>query len=1082
MSTAGVLCLLAAIGWPRSGPGKESDAGPWKELTPPVFQLIATQTHPGAGLPYTATPFALAQDEAGFIWIATQGGVERWDGYELRTYPMKRGDPCALQSSFVMSLFMDQSRRLWLGSLGGGLYRYDPETDCIRAIAGESAILADASIESMANDGAGGLWVGTRTGLVRIAADLTQVSRADIDVGERGNWSNGRVARVLTDRRGALWVGTDKGLARRESSDRPFQAVPLAPGVKVRELFESSDGRIWVGTVANGAFVIDPSTLTTRGIDDILKRKPVPLIWKAAETATGQIWLGTPSAGILVVEPASLKTRVLQHQQGLASTLDDDSVSGLLRDRRGLIWAATDTGVGFFHSGDQISTIPLGGESLGLPEGRIGGMARMSDDRVALTIGRGLYLIGPGRQVAQRVPLDERWAPESLIAIATLNGRDLFVTDQPTGLVWIDRSTGRTYPVALPGPGNSRHPVALLADGERLWVAALEGVWLVERNPSGPTAASPWVTTRRFDVRDANAIAAGSDGARWIGTFNGLFRGQAASAELTPVHLVSEDGTAVPLSLVSTLLTDRRGRLWVGTNSEGVFVLDVTRDSQHPARVLRHLDEELPGGAVAQLLEDDGGVWAATDRGLARIDAQSFTVRRFDRGDGVAVDAYAPRAGLTFSADTLLFGGQDGITLVNPNRPAPPRPPPPVVITRISVGHRDIPSARYNIDPTERTVEVPADTPSLMVEFSALDYANPQPIRYAYRLEGFDREWVKTGSGARMAMYTNLPPGAYHLRIRGTDHAGVWSPLERQLAIHVAAAWYQAAWFRALEVFGVLLSLLFILQASTALLRARQRELESLVAERTEALVRATDERNSLIENLAHDLRTPLTSLRGYLDRLNAHDDSLTEADRGRFTAIAVRQAERLIRLVRELFELVRLDDPLARLTLESFRPAEVVQDVVREFDSIADGRGIDCTLDPGAESAQIVGDISLFQRLIDNLVVNAVSHTPANGRITVRLGTEPAGIVFEVSDTGRGIERGDLERIFNRYERIDSSGRIAGAGLGLAIVKRILELHAGSIAVASELGRGTRFTVRLPWGGPAASAGATTFGGAIRR
>ena len=249
------------------------------------------------------------------------------------------------------------------------------------------------------------------------------------------------------------------------------------------------------------------------------------------------------------------------------------------------------------------------------------------------------------------------------------------------------------------------------------------------------------------------------------------------------------------------------------------------------------------------------------------------------------------------------------------------------------------------------------------------------------------------------------------------------------------------------------------------LLVARQRTLQAQIADRTRALQRANDERKSLIENLAHDLRTPLTALRGYLDHLNVKQERLSDVERGRYLGIAVRQAERLSRLVGELFELVRLDAPFTRLALEQFAPADVVQDVVLEFASIADARAVSCAiaLEPDAESAQIVGDISLFQRLVENLVDNAFRHTPAGGRVTVRLGAGPGDIVLEVIDTGQGIPQQDIERIFNRYERGDSNRHETGAGLGLAIVHRILELHHGSISVESDLGQGTRFKVRMP-------------------
>ena len=289
--------------------------------------------------------------------------------------------------------------------------------------------------------------------------------------------------------------------------------------------------------------------------------------------------------------------------------------------------------------------------------------------------------------------------------------------------------------------------------------------------------------------------------------------------------------------------------------------------------------------------------------------------------------------------------------------------------------------------------------------------------------------------------------------------------------------------YHSLPVFALLVSITVLLGTSTAhlsfsrgiavavlvsgmgLLLARQRTLQAQVAERTRELQRANDERNSLIENLAHDLRTPLTALRGYLDHLNVKDESLSGPERGRFLGVAVRQAERLSRLVGELFELIRLDAPFAHLALEQFAPAEVVQDVVLEFASIADARAVSCAmeLESDAESAQIVGDIGLFQRLVENLVDNAVRHTPAGGRVTVRLGADARDIALDVIDTGQGIPRQDLERIFNRYERGQSNSPESGAGLGLAIVHRIVQLHHGSISVESDAQRGTQFKVRMP-------------------
>jgi ligand-binding sensor domain-containing protein len=311
-----VIALLSTPGLCAALP-----AASWTDLTPPIFQIFATGNPRNSGLPYTPEPVRLAQDATGFLWVGTAEGLERWDGYRFRTYRVKHGDPCALQAAYVTALYVDRGERLIINTLGGGLARYDAETDCIRELGDAADVPGGATIESIANDGSGGLWVGTRTGLLRVSADLAQVRRVNIELIDRGDWSHSRVARVLRDRHGTLWVGTDNGLARRAASEGPFEPFPLGPDVKIRALFESSDGRIWVGTVAHGAFVIDPSTLRARVIPGTVRNPSTPLIWSAEETRAGEIWLGTPGDGIIIVDPASLETRNLRHEKGVPTTL-----------------------------------------------------------------------------------------------------------------------------------------------------------------------------------------------------------------------------------------------------------------------------------------------------------------------------------------------------------------------------------------------------------------------------------------------------------------------------------------------------------------------------------------------------------------------------------------------------------------------------------------------------------------------------------------------------------------------------------------------------------------------------------------
>jgi hypothetical protein len=222
--------------------------------------------------------------------------------------------------------------------------------------------------------------------------------------------------------------------------------------------------------------------------------------------------------------------------------------------------------------------------------------------------------------------------------------------------------------------------------------------------------------------------------------------------------------------------------------------------------------------------------------------------------------------------------------------------------------------------------------------------------------------------------------------------------------------------------------------------------------------------RRDLIAGVSHDLRTPLASLRGYLETLQLKDDSLSLQDRRRYLQIVASQSERLHRLVEELFELAKLEDLEIRIALEPFPLSELVQDIIQKFTLVAQEKGLELRATLKPDVPFVVGDLSLIERLLDNLLENAIRHTPAGGRIDVSVTDAESTMILEVCDTGTGIPHDALPHIFERFytdrTRGPSSG---GAGLGLAIAKRIVELHGGGIAAHSELGHGTTFTIELP-------------------
>jgi signal transduction histidine kinase/ligand-binding sensor domain-containing protein len=1056
----GALALLAL-----TGAAARADGAGWRDRADTIFRTVARQGGGDSHIPYTGPPGVLAQDASGFVWIGTDTGLARWDGYQMRTYTAHAGARCALPSDYVTALWADERGGLWVGTFTGGVVRYDAGTDCFTTFP-TGHLLHDAVAESIEGDGSGGLWIGTRAGLLHVAAnghDVAQLAEAET---EASRLVRERIPRMHRDRHGVLWIGTDRGLLRRAPTEARFALVRGTENLRVRAILEGADGRVWFGTVSNGAFVLDPRTLAYASLPRPIGARPPQLLWRAIEAPDGRIWFASGSEGIVVVDPATLHSTALHHDKAVATTLTDDAVNDLLRDRRGLIWVATVTGVQFTDVDSPVATVLNSSLGTGFPDGLPGALTGLGPGRLALAVGG--HLVAVERERAGFTSLLDRLSPPavSVPSLEHVPGVGLFAGVTPVGLVRIDLRTGTPAPVDLPGEGLSRHVLSLSFDGERLWIGALEGVWTLDRDALAARDRTALTARFAFEAPPVFAIEADPRRNVWLGTARGIFRAP-GGADPQRVPVVDANGTEVADPHVTALHMDAQGRLWVAANGHGLLLLDPDPRSGARLRIARQWMDDLPGGPVTQLVDDlAGGIWIATGRGLARIDAATGDVRRFGAGDGVVLGHFHGDAAVRTTEGELVFGGQDGFSVVRPGQPATPRPAPPVVVTRVVAGGTEAPCAWINQD-AARSIEVPADAQSLSVEFAALDYADPEGLRYGYMLEDYDSAWRHTDATMRMAMYTHLPPGSYRLRIRAADHAGHWSGRERLVPVHVAAAWYQTVWFRLATILAVLGGVALLVRARTEILRAREKELVALVDERTRSLVRVTEARNALIENLAHDLRTPITSLKAYLERLTLKNALLTDEDRTNYVAIALRQAERLRGLVQELFDLVRLNDVGTKLALETVNLAELAQDVVQELESVADGRSIVFHPPPPPGPPPVVADIGLVHRLIGNLLENALRHTPAGGTVAVEVAGAGDSVTLTVSDTGSGIASDDLARIFERYERADTGQHPTGAGLGLTIARRIVELHRGEISVSSEIGVGTTFVVRLLAGGP---------------
>ncbi len=824
----------------------------WPGVADTVIRTVAIKR----SMPAPVSAFAFAQDGAGFLWAGGQGGLQRWDGYQFRAYTATAGRDDGLANHYILTLHADRAGALWTGTEEGGLARYDPARDRFVPVK-----LADAGGEarrvwSLDDDSAGGLWIGTNRGLAHLDAQHQLVPApggASFAVPER------KVAAVLRDSAGGLWIGGAWGLAVLGADARPVPvALPAPNGVvpQVVQLMADSQGQVWVGTRGSGAYVVDPVARQARAV-------PLPAgsapreggleVGALAEVAPGRIWLGTFGHGIFDVDARRLSVRALTHDPSVTGTVDSNWVFGLFRDRSGVTWIGTSEAIDQFVPpvGGLHTLFGGAGRPAGIPL-NVNAVLPRPDGSIWLasgTDGEGLVVLGDGGRASHRLEL-----PRVLCFAAAADGPVYVGTRNGLYVAGASGEAARKI-VFDPQRPDAGVTALLLADGV-LWVGGGDddGLWELRPAAEGGLGVARHFGAPPLPTASVESLALAPDGSLAVGGAHGMALLNRASGAVERIALDPAAPQDMAAGEVVSFLTDRLGRLWIGTDDSGIAVM-LGRDAAGRPRFHRvTVADGLPDPDMNRMLADaDGRVWVATDNGLAVIDPQDFTVRALRDADGAAIATYLNSSGDRTPQGELLFGGHGGLTVVRPRAVGAWGYKAPVVISDIRVGGRTVRARAAEI-------VIRPEANSLAVEFAALDLSAPDRLSYRYKLEGFDTDFVVADARHRVASYTNLPPGRYVLRLEGSNRDGLWgTPVT--CAIRVMPAWYQTMVARAACVLLLVIGGGGVAQARTIWLRRRQRYLENLVSERTRELMTSQQE----LTHLAYfDALTALPNRRSF--------------------------------------------------------------------------------------------------------------------------------------------------------------------------------------------------------------------------
>ncbi len=880
---------LAAPGWLAAQNAAQSAAQSAASGAAPEAERVAFRHLTAADGLSNESVSAILQDRLGFVWIGTADGLSRYDGYDLVEY--KRGpDSTTLSDNVVSALAEDASGALWVGTQRG-LSRLDRTNDRFQRVRAGRGSLPDDDVIALLADSSGALWVGTARGLGRYDVASGAWTTFRHSPGDPTSLPDDNVSALALDARGALWVGTDAGVGRLNTSSGAFRTYrPPSAGDgftgAISSLTVSEKGHLWVGTLGDGLFRLDPASgafeeATIQGLS-------ASVISSVYEDAGGTLWVGTFGDGLRQVPPGATEATVYQSTEGDPDALLNDSVSDIYEDRQGVLWVATYGGLDRFdRARGTVSRFRHDPQEA----------ASLSSNRVsALLVTRdGTLYAGTDRAIDATE--DRSTFRRTPVSATQTNAATLALIEAEDGTVWAGTeaglfrlSAGSLSPVDLGRQGRATATKALVERrGGSLAIGTL-GDGLIERD-----AASGAIAAYTHDPSDPSslahdnvrALAEDARGTLWAGTEEGLCR-QDGAERFTCFRAAPDDSGALADGYIHTLHARGDGTLWIGTRG-GLHRLD-TATPEGGFERFTEAQTDLPSDDVLAIVEDDDGyLWLATARGLSRFDpvTQTFQQRTLG-GEGSArtLGEAATRA----PTGELLFGGTNGLLAFFPTQLAASNPnPPQVVITAVSLGG----------EPLAPGPDSPLDAPAPLAErvrlnydqadyvtftFAGLHFSDPGRNSYRYTMEGFDDEW-RGGAGARgrTAPYPNLSPGKYTFRVQAANADGVWSPAGASLAVIVTPPWWRTPW--AYLAYAGLLVLGFVrfdgwqrqrllrqereraerreqeIRAETAEAEARQAEADRKRAEAETRAARAEAEGKRELEKAFRELKATQTQL-----------------------------------------------------------------------------------------------------------------------------------------------------------------------------------------------------------------------------
>ncbi|RXK61633.1 hybrid sensor histidine kinase/response regulator [Lacibacter luteus] len=1029
---------------------------------------------------------SIIQDKNGFIWFGTRGGLQRFDGYEMKLLKSDFTTGNNLLSQSIEVLLNGKQNNIWIGTKSGGLSSFDLKTGIItnypnnnKTNSGFNAdyilSLYDADDEKLLigtwrgfqylnkktgrftilnsswktfdiqADGQNGYWLATNSGLRHLNKQLVN------DVTYEFDKPDINITSIVHDKQyNCLWLGTwNEGLIQFHLQTKAFKQYKheennpaSVSSNNTYRLHLDSKGSLWVATWGAGLNLFNKATDSFEKMDlsiPGLNTSDNRIILTIREDPSGLLWIGTDGAGVFKMDLNQKKFSNIGVKSN--ALIGSTHIISVYTDPFQKLWLGTKGG------GIQYST-----DGKTFTQYRINSKQDIADpissyvSRSFLQDGNYLW-VGTNKALMRIVNSG-----------TTLGAFELFLPD-------------RNNPASI----SDKKINALVKDAEgKIWIGTQEfGLNCItgfdkNNKPIFKKYLHAFGVKGALQNERVSCLLVDSKKRLWVGTYKGLHLYN-PSDDSFKVFVQTGDGkTSISNNTILCLTEDKAGNIWAGTQS-GLNKISV--DSNEQLQVIRYNTRDgLPNDYVHAVLADDkGNIWATTNKGLVRINPVNQSIAVFDKRDGVQSDMFSENASFKDANGQLFFGGLEGLTYFKPDSIRINRFHPPVYFTNLTINNESYEFGKKEGDSTvlsrpfyeTKSITLNYKENIFSIGFAALDYHAPDKNEYMYQLEGFHDDWVYAGNN-RTVSFTNLKAGTYTLKVKATNSDKIWNDVPHELKIIILPPPWRTWW--AYTIYVLLFIFLLWLTRYFGLRQVALKNQLTLSRMSRQQEKKLSDFKERLFTNISHEFRTPLTLILGPLEDLLQR--TKVEAPVEKSLRLIQKQSKRLLRMVNQLLDYQKAEAGSLKLILQPGELVTFCNELFLLFKDEAARRNMQYSFHAQEKFISFVFDFNKLEIIVFNVLANAFKFTPDGEAIHMEIIRHAdKSCEIKIADTGKGIPENERDKIFDRFYRgkEDDIAAISGSGIGLSFVKELVELHGGTITATYNKPKGTLFTITLP-------------------